>query len=363
MRWLQIWLVLGLLVAFVGCQEPPRLHILAWADGLDMERVVEFERQTGTRVVVTTYRSVAAAREVLATESVDVVLGGAELLDSLQAEGALLPLRGLDFQEVLLPEIVPGWPTPADRDFRVPYGLTPIGLAWRADRLGEDFEPSWEIFDEPRWAGQMTMLRHHGWLAASWLAAEGLDLNQADPQEFSSRLERWSPRLKNLVMLDFDLYPAALKAGSLSVAQAVGAHIYRLVRADQLARQARAKNRGEVEKQPLWVRFGLLPGKVVVVAEEWAVPVKSRQPELAKRWIRWVHEPAQAAAAMRETGYWIPNRQALELLETDEATAIVRLEWAEAMRQRGLVLRDGPGQRAWVEAVRSEIVRSGVRVP
>ena len=158
------------------------LAIYNWSDYIAPDTVRRFEQEFGVRVTYDTYES---NEEMLAklqsgATGYDLVVPSSYLLPALQANHLLAPLHtGYLTNRANIAPLFRSPPfDPGDR-FTVPWQWGTTGIAWRRDLVPAP-PAGWEVFQDSRYRGRMTMMDDGREVVGAFLKYRGRSLNDTD---------------------------------------------------------------------------------------------------------------------------------------------------------------------------------------
>jgi len=242
--------VFGLLIAtivlFVGCgqseedrddpqsskQVPQTLYYFTWSDYADPALLTEFEKRTGTRVVVDTFSS---NEELLAkvqsgASGYDVVVPSDFMAGVMTKLGLLAEL---DLQRIpnvkFLEEHLQGLPFDPHQKFAIPYLWGTVGIGYDSE-VFPDPPDSWEVLWDSRYRGRISLLNDQREVFGMALRSIGHSLNSRDPlviEQVKEKLIRQKPLVKTYTSEYFD---QLLVSGEVVLAHAWGGPIARAAR-------------------------------------------------------------------------------------------------------------------------------------
>jgi spermidine/putrescine-binding protein len=238
--------ILATLFLFVGCGQseedqddpqspgpsPQTLYYFTWSDYADPALLAEFEKKTGTRVVVDTFSS---NEELLAkvqsgASGYDVVVPS-DFMAGVMAQLGLL--AELDLQRIpnvkLLEEHLQGLPFDPHQQFAIPYLWGTVGIGYDSDVFPKPPD-SWEILWDARYRGRISLLNDQREVFGMALRSMGHSLNSRDPlviEQAKEKLIRQKPLVKTYTSEHFD---QLLVSGEVVLAHAWGGPIARATR-------------------------------------------------------------------------------------------------------------------------------------
>ena len=289
----------GALLACAGCRAPERaLHVYTWADYFKPDVVARFERKERCRVVIDTFDSNEAmyAKLKAGASGYDVITPSSYMVQVMAGQGMLLAL-----DHARLPNLAN-----VDRDIlrvaidremhhSVPYMLTITGLAYLRDKV-TDFKPTWAMLDRADLAGRMTMLNDMRETIGAALKFLGYSLNSTDEAELAKARDvviRWK---RNLAKLENEQYKTGLASGEFLLVHGYSGDIL------------------QVQKENREVAFAVPREGASFACDDLVVLRTAANPDLAHRFIDYLHDPAVAAENTEFLSYLCPNSASYPLL-------------------------------------------------
>jgi spermidine/putrescine-binding protein len=322
----------------VGCGRDARrtLRLAIWSNYVPDEVLRTFERENDCRVDAWHYGS---NEELLARleggdSRVDVAVPSDFVLPAMVARGLLerLDASQLPHASHLDPSFRRRASDPKE-EWSVPYTWGTVGLAWRADVLGEAVD-SWDAFLDPRVAGQSFLLEEGRDAIGAALLANGHDPNSTAAEDLARAkrtLLAWKRPLKGFTGEVKD----TLLSGEAWLCQAYNGDVAQ-------ARAHRADLRYAVPKEG-----GILWLDVLVV------PRGAPSVDLAHRFLDHVLRPEVAAAISNGIRYAVANRDARPLVDAAVLSDPVVYAPDDVLRrcrpQRDLGRDEEAFSRIWLE--------------
>ena len=336
---------------FVGCgqsndeqgnsQSPPltpqTLYYFTWSDYADPALLTEFEKRTGTRVVVDTFSS---NEELLAkvqsgASGYDVVVPS-DFMAGVMAKLGLL--AELDLQRIpnaqLLEEHLKGLPFDPHQQFAIPYLWGTVGIGYDSQVFPTPPE-SWDILWDSRYRGRISMLNDQREVFGMALRSMGHSLNSQDPLEIEQvkeKLIRQKPLVKTYTSEHFD---QLLVSGEVVLAHAWGGPIARATRERPSVKYIVPREGGTIWTDCL------------------AIPETSKKKKLAMEFINYLLDVDVAVKTSNQLLFASANRLVKDRVEKDirdnpavypPLGVISRMEW---MTDVGEAIRYY--DRAWTE--------------
>jgi spermidine/putrescine transport system substrate-binding protein len=213
-------------------RSPQTLYYFTWSDYADPALLTEFEKRTGTRVVVDTFSS---NEELLAKVQSGAsgydVLVPSDFMAGVMAKLGLL--AELDLQRIpnvkLLEEHLQGLAFDPHQQFAIPYLWGTVGIGYDSQVFPQPPD-SWEILWDPQFRGRISMLNDQREVFGMALRSMGHSLNSRDPlviEQVKEKLIRQKPLVKTYTSEHFD---QLLVSGEVVLAHAWGGPIARAMR-------------------------------------------------------------------------------------------------------------------------------------
>jgi Spermidine/putrescine-binding periplasmic protein len=303
MKTIQLVAVFGLTVAALsGCgPRRPVLHVYIWDDYLDPGLIAGFERLHDCRVKIDTFDSneTMYAKVKTGKTGYDIIVPSSYQA-SLMARNnmlrridmALLPNVTLNFDDsfqnvVLDPKMT----------YSVPFAFSFTGIAYRKDKIGGAVLDSWACFDNPAFAGHISLLGDYRETIGAALKFLGYSLNTTASGELQKAKEVILCWKKNITKFDNENYKKNIVSGELRVVHGYNSDILQVMILDE-------ENIG----------FAFPKEGFAVACDEMVIPVTAKESGLAHAFINFLYDPDNACRNMQYTCAPMPNRQGLARL-------------------------------------------------
>ena len=320
-----------------GCGAPKeKLHIFTWSEYIDPEVVAQFERENNCRVVIDIFDSNEAmlAKIQAGTTGYDVLFPSSYMVEQLGRDGIIVPL-----DKSKLPNIANidsrylRCALDADMTYGVPYMVTYTGIAWRDDKLSTPPEASWNVFaNRPDLVGRMTLLGDMRETLGAALLYNGFSLNSTNEKELETARDtviRWK---RNIAKFENEQYKTGIASGEFMLVHGYSGDIG----------QVQIDDEGNLAPDLNHVQFFLPKEGFSISCDEMVIPTSAPNPELAYKFINFLHDGDVAARNEKYTTYWCPNTAAIEILkETDPETLENKTIFPSSENlERGMVIGD-----------------------
>lgn len=298
----QLWTLCAAALLVAGCgQRQPALHVYNWSDYIKPELVERFEREHGCRVVMDFYDSneVMYAKLKAGASGYDVVVPTSYMVSIMQAEEMLQPidhakvpnLRNID------PDYLKFTMDP-DLEYSVPYMVGNTGIGYLASRV-PDFEASWKIFDNPAYAGRMTLLNDMREVIGAALKSLGYSLNTTDETQLAEARDVVIGWKRNIAKFESDQYKNGLVSAEFLVSQGYNGDVM----------QAMEENED--------IGYAVPAEGTSLASDDLVILANAPQPDLAHAFINFLHEPDVAAENTDYVWYLCPNLAAYPLMSEE----------------------------------------------
>ena len=282
-----------------GCGKPsPTLHLYNWSDYIDPELVEEFEAKHGCKVITDTFDSNESmfAKLKAGAKGYDIVFPSSYMVELMREQGFIQEIDAAripnlanidhDYDSVI-----------ADPSFRysVPYMMANAGIAYNEKRC-PDFEPTWRVFGDTRYARSCTLLNDMRETLGAALKTLGYSLNSTNEAEVAQAADlviEWS---KNIAKFDNELYKNGIANGHFVLVHGYNGDL------------------GQVIEENEDIVYALPREGVSIACDEMSILTTAREIDLAYEFINFVHDPEVAARNMKYTCYLCPNAKAYEFL-------------------------------------------------
>jgi spermidine/putrescine transport system substrate-binding protein len=183
--------------------------------------------------------------------------------------------------------------------YSVPYMVSNSGIGYLENMVDESFEPSWNVFANPKYAGRMTMLNDMRETIGAALKHLGYSMNSTkitELEEAGDLLIKWK---KNLAKFEADQYKNGLVSGEFIVSHGYSGDIFQVMEENENIKY-------------------VIPEEGTTISCDSMVLLKdSKNTELAYKFINYLLEPKVAAENIEYIYFIAPNKKAYALLSED----------------------------------------------
>lgn len=300
-------LAIGLLA---GCgQNGPVLHVYTWADYIDPEVLMEFERRFDCTVAVDTFDSNESMYAKLQAGSTgyDVVMPSSYQIP-LMINNKMI--KKLD--KSLLPNVAKNFDTSyyaaiLDRrmDYNIPYSVTYTGFAYRKDKVGDAPVDSWKIFETDALKGRMALLSDMRETIGGALKSLGYSINTTNEAEIVAAADQVIKWKRNIAKFDNEQYKSAVASSEWFVGHGYSSDSIQLT-----------------EDCPD-VGFILPKEGFVIACDEMVISADAPNPELAHAFINFLYDADIAKKNMEYVLGPMPVKPALQALDEEVKSKIL----------------------------------------
>jgi spermidine/putrescine transport system substrate-binding protein len=308
-----------------GCAKPaPKtLHVYTWADYIKPEVVQRFEQANGCKIVIDTFDSNEAmyAKLKAGASGYDVLTPSSYYVAIMSGQGMLLELDHAKLPN--LANVDTAYLRIAldpQMKVSVPYMLTNTGLAYLKSKV-KDPRATWAMLDRTDLKGRMTMLNDMRETIGAALKFLGYSLNTTDDRQLDQARDvviRWK---RNLAKFESEQYKSGLASGEFLLSHGYSGDIL-------TAQQENAD-----------IAFLAPQEGLSISCDDLVILKESKVPDLAHRFIDFLHDPKVAAENSLAISYLCPNTAAYaDLPETFRNNPAVKLD--PAVQAKCEVIRD-----------------------
>jgi len=333
---------LTLIVVLGACaKEQATVHLYTWADYVKPELVQKFEKENQCKVVTDTFDSNEAmyAKLKAGATGYDLAVPSSYMAKVMWKQGMLQPLgkdripnlAGVDPEYLKIA-------MDKHMAYSAPYMMTITGIAYLKDRV-PDFEPTWAVFERADLKGRMTMLNDMRETIGAALKFLGYSLNTTDEKQLQAArdvLIRWK---RNLAKFENEQYKTGLASAEFLAVHGYSGDIL----------QVQEENEGVVFAVP---REG-----TSIACDDLVILKDAPNPDLARKFINFLHQPDVAAENTEFISYLCPNSQSYPLLSQETRSNPTFFPPAE-VRQRTEVIDDLGADNAKYTKIWDEIKAS-----
>ena len=289
-----------------GCSRKPKLHVYIWCDYLAPGLISDFEQEYDCRVQVDIFDS----NEMMFSK-IQAGGGGYDLLcpshyfvKKMANLNLIAPIdkRRIATYDQINPAILSKLGSDIT-DYAVPYLMSYTGLGFNRKEVPDlERNPTWEVFGREGLKDRMTLLDDHAEVIGAAMLACGLkqaDLD--DPVHGDANLRKVLDKVlewrKNVVKFENEQYKNGLAAGEFKVVMGYGSDLNQVV-----------------ENDPENLAFVMPKEGCLLSCDTLVIPVNAPNPDLAYKFIEFLHRPENAMRTIMDIRAFCPNSGAEALL-------------------------------------------------
>lgn len=277
------------------------LYFYNWSEYIPSEVLEAFTKETGIKVIYSTYESNETMYAKLKTqgEGYDLVVPSTYFVSKMRKEGML---QKIDKSKLThFADLDPNYINKSfdpNNDYSIPYIWGATGIGVNEDMIDASDIKNWSDLWDPKWQGQLMMMDDSREVFHIALVKLGYSPNTQNPEEIKQAYEELKKLMPNVLVFNSD-YPAnpylagetplgMLWNGSAHTARAEGANI-----------------------QMIWPEKG-----TIFWMDSLAIPSGAEHVDNALKMIDFLLRPENAAKIALDIGYPTPVKAAYPLLPT-----------------------------------------------
>lgn len=290
------------LSVFMGCgSNKPTLHLYCWADYISPELIEAFEKENNCRVVYDTFDSNEAllAKLQAGATGYDIIFPSHYVVGTLSSTGKLAKLdhSKLTCLEHLDQEVLAQLPDKAC-EYAIPYMMSYTGIGYNKEVI-KDFKPSWTMFARNDLQKRSTLLDDKREVIGAALLTLGLDPNSVKAEDLSKAKELIVTWKANISKFENEQYKNGVASKEFSLVMGYSGDMVQVV-----------------DENP-HVGFVIPQEGALMSCDMLTIPNTAKNPDLAYKFINFIHEPANAAANTEYVFYLCPNKDAYPMLSEE----------------------------------------------
>ena len=287
--------------AFAADEE---LYFYNWSEYIPSEVLKDFTKETGIKVIYSTYESNESMYAKLKTQGAgyDLVVPSTYFVSKMRKEKMLQKIdkEKLSHFADLDPNYLDKSFDPSN-DYSIPYIWGATGIGINSDMLDKSRFKNWADFWDPKWEGQLMMMDDSREVFHIALTKLGYSANTTNPDEIKAAYEELKKLMPNVLVFNSDFPANPYLAGETSLGMLWNGSAY-------LARQEGATI------DIVWPEKG-----TIFWMDSLSIPSGAKNVEAAHKMIDFLLRPENAAKIAVEIGYPTPVKTAYPLLPKEFA--------------------------------------------
>ncbi|MCF7363912.1 MULTISPECIES: extracellular solute-binding protein [Vibrio] len=280
------------------------LYFYNWSEYIPSEVLEDFTKETGIKVIYSTYESNESMYAKLKTQGTgyDLVVPSTYFVSKMRKEGMLLEIdksklsnfAGLDSNYL-------NKPFDPNNSYSIPYIWGATGIGINTDMLDKSNIHNWGDLWDAKWEGQLMMMDDSREVFHIALVKLGYSPNTTDPKEIEAAYEELKKLMPNVLVFNSDFPANPYLAGEVSLGMLWNGSAY-------MAREEGANI------DIIWPEKG-----AIFWMDSLAIPAGAANIEAAHKMIDFLLRPENAAKIAVEIGYPTPVKAAYKLLPEEFA--------------------------------------------
>lgn len=284
--------------------EDQELYFYNWSEYIPNEVLEDFTKETGIKVIYSTYESNESMYAKLKTQGsgYDLVVPSTYFVSKMRKEGML---REIDKSKLShFADLDPNYlnkPFDPDNKYSIPYIWGATGIGINTDMLDKSSVKNWGDLWDAKWEGQLMMMDDAREVFHIALTKQGYSPNTTDPKEIEAAYHELKKLMPNVLVFNSDFPANPYLAGEVSLGMLWNGSAY-------MAREEGAPI------EIIWPEKG-----TIFWMDSLAIPAGAKNVEAAHKMIDFLLRPENAAKIALEIGYPTPVKTAYKLLPAEFA--------------------------------------------
>ncbi|MBD1575592.1 extracellular solute-binding protein [Vibrio sp. S11_S32] len=278
------------------------LYFYNWSEYIPSEVLQEFTKETGIKVIYSTYESNESMYAKLKTQGkgYDLVVPSTYFVSKMRKEGMLQKLdkTKLTHFDGLDPNYL-NKPFDPGNDYSIPYIWGATGIGVNTDMLDKNSFHKWGDLWDPKWVGQLMMTDDPREVFQVALTKLGYSGNTTNPDEIKQAYEELKKLMPNVLVFNSDNPANPYMAGETSLGMIWNGSAY-------------AARKDGAPIHVVWPEKG-----TIFWMDSLAIPTGAKNVDAAHKMIDFLLRPDNAAKIALEIGYPTPVKAAYPLLPKD----------------------------------------------
>lgn len=280
------------------------LYFYNWSEYIPNEVLENFTKETGIKVIYSTYESNESMYAKLKTQGsgYDLVVPSTYFVSKMRKENMLLEIDKTKLSHFAdLDPLYLNKSFDPSNQYSIPYVWGATGIGINTDMLSKDSVKNWSDLWDSKWAGQLMMMDDAREVFHIALTKLGYSPNTSNPAEIEAAYEELKSLIPNVLVFNSDFPANPYLAGEVSLGMLWNgsAHI--------------ARDEG-ANIEMVWPEVG-----TIFWMDSLAIPAGAKNINAAHKMIDFLLRPENAAKITQEIGYPTPVKTAYPLLDEDFA--------------------------------------------
>ena len=276
-----------------------KLYFYNWSEYIPNSLLEEFTKETGIKVIYSTYESNESMYAKLKTQGqgYDLVVPSTYFVSKMRKENMLQKIdktKLTHFKDLDANYLNKSFDP--NNTYSIPYIWGATGIGVNADMINPDSIKRWDDLWDPKWKGQLMMMDDSREFFHIALVRLGYSPNTQNPDEIKAAYIELKKLMPNVLVFNSDFPANPFLAGETSLGMLWNGSAY-------MARQEGANI------DIVWPEKG-----AIFWMDSLAIPINAKNPIAAHKMINFLLRPENAAKIALEIGYPTPVKTAYSLL-------------------------------------------------
>lgn len=275
------------------------LYFYNWSEYIPSEVLEDFTKETGIKVIYSTYESNESMYAKLKTQGsgYDLVVPSTYFVSKMRKEGMLQQIDKSKLSHFTdLDKNFLNKPFDPSNNYSIPYIWGATGIGINSEMLDKSSVSKWDDLWDSKWEGQLMLMDDSREVFHIALTKLGYSPNTTKPEEIKAAYEELTKLMPNVLVFNSDFPANPYLAGEVSLGMLWNGSAY-------MARQEGASI------DVVWPETG-----TIFWMDSLAIPAGAKNTEAAHKMIDFLLRPKNAAKIALEIGYPTPVASAIELL-------------------------------------------------
>lgn len=278
------------------------LYFYNWSEYIPSEVLEEFTKETGIKVIYSTYESNESmyAKLKMHPEGYDLVVPSTYYVEKMRDEGMLQKISkeklshfgGIDTNNL-------NKPFDPNNEYSIPYIWGATGIGYNTNTVKADSITAWADLWDPKYEGQLMMMDDAREFFHLGLKKLGFSANTTNPAEIKAAYEELKKIMPNVLVFNSDFPANPYIAEEVELGMLWNGSAY-------LARSE------DAPVDIIWPKDG-----AIFWMDSLSIPSKAKNVDAAHKMINFLLRPENAARIAVEIGYPTPIKAAYPLLPSD----------------------------------------------
>lgn len=275
------------------------LYFYNWSEYIPHDVLEDFTKETGIKVIYSTYESNESMYAKLKTQGsgYDLVVPSTYFVSKMRKEGMLQEIDHAKLSHFAdLDSNYLNKSFDPNNKFSIPYIWGATGIGINTDMLDKSLIKNWGDLWDAKWEGQLMMMDDAREVLHIALSKLGYSPNTTDPDEIKAAYEELKKLIPNVLVFNSDFPANPFLAGEVSLGMLWNGSAY-------MARQEGASI------DIIWPEKG-----AIFWMDSISIPAGAKNVDAAHKMIDFLLRPENAAKIALEIGYPTPVKTAYSLL-------------------------------------------------